>query len=483
MVCLGQIDAVAHKANVRVQRPVLVDVFGIVQAFARIVFGTVYMNRRIAFVFQVFVVIITGDILFRSIRICSRNLRRNASRNTAVPNQTFFVRTRNLIQAIVGAGDGCTQIVFAVIFLIRFIAIDRKVLTHETQIQVDRAYVSSSHHFQVLHFAQILVVGTVRTHDTAPRVAHQVVVGTKGHLQHCQVLIIYIGITNARINVLVQFRRIAMPNEFTLVAIVLVLDIGRRLAGDTSRRRCRVPRKSGKGISKARNRRFKIFDKGFIVPAGVCVMATGGKFRLEAPAGLGVRLNSGNQVHEVGQSLYRVLQTQVHAPQHAGEGLVPEGRGLGRGALALIQRSDTKEGSRTKAVTLQREFRSRAQQQLVVYLEQGFAFKGDLDFLVGVQGALAQKLNLTKLVVHLVVRSTNKGGRTCSQLFCTRRNIHARTRTHRIARIRIPDANNGVTTFTHRFKIEPAGKAIQLVNRQCIKLGHGSSGIQQAKRL
>ena len=197
-------------------------------------------------------------------------------------------------------------------------------------------------------------------------------------------LVVHIGVAYTRIDVLVQFRGVAVPNKLALVAIVLVLDVSRRLACNATRRRCRIPRKSGKGISKARNRRFEIFYKGLVVSAGVCVMAAGGKFRLEPPAGFCIRLDSGNQVHEVRQGLHRVLQAQVHAPQHAGEGLVTEGRGLGRSALALVQRCDTEQGSRTKAVTFQREFRSRAQQQLVVYLEQGLAFKGDLDFLVGV---------------------------------------------------------------------------------------------------
>ena len=124
MVRLGQIDAVPHEADVRVQRTVLVDVFGIVQAFTGVVFGTVDVYRRITFIFQILVVIILGNIRSRGIRIGSRNLRRNTSRNTAVPHQALFVGTGNLIQTIVGTGNSCTQVVFAVIFLIRFVTVD-----------------------------------------------------------------------------------------------------------------------------------------------------------------------------------------------------------------------------------------------------------------------------------------------------------------------------------------------------------------------
>ena len=67
MVRTRQVYAVAHKTNVRIQRTIFVDIFRIVESFTGVVFGSIDMHRRIAFVFQIFVVIVPGNIRSRSI--------------------------------------------------------------------------------------------------------------------------------------------------------------------------------------------------------------------------------------------------------------------------------------------------------------------------------------------------------------------------------------------------------------------------------
>ena len=67
----------------------------------------------------------------------------------------------------------------------------------------------------------------------------------------------------------------------------------------------------------------------------------------------------------------RVLQAQVHAPQHAGVGFVTQSRRLGRRALALVKGGNTEHGSRAHAVQIQRGVEVRCFHQQVVAARLG----------------------------------------------------------------------------------------------------------------
>ena len=207
-------------------------------------------------------------------------------------------------------------------------------------------------------------------------------------------------------------------------------------------------------------------------------MAAGSEFSFIAPRRLGRRVDPRNQVHQFGQSRHRVLQAQVHAPQHAGVGFVTQSRRLGRRALALVKGGNTEHGSRAHAVQIQREFGAGAKQQLVVDFKQRFAFVSDLDFFIRVKGALTQKFNLAQFIVHFVVGSTDKGRRTRRHLFCTRRNIHTGTTAHGIAGTGVTDTQGRAAALTHRFEIETVRVARKVVNRERIELRHSRRRIQ-----
>ena len=227
---IGQINAVTDKANVPIQRTVLVDIFGIIGTFARVLFGTVNIYRRITFVIQIIVIVIASDIGCRGIRIrrivALFNLTFIALAN---PFNAFFFRTCLVVQATVMQGSRCTQVIFAVVVSVRGFTANRKVFADQTKVKVNGTHVTACHDFDVPHVAQVLVVAAVRAHNTTPRITRQVIVGTQGHLEHGQVLVINIGITHRRINILVQLRIVAVPNKFTLVSIVLILNIGRSI--------------------------------------------------------------------------------------------------------------------------------------------------------------------------------------------------------------------------------------------------------------
>ena len=478
-VRVREIDAVTHEVDVRIKRAVLVDVFGIVCAFAGVVFRTVNSDRRVAVVVQVFVEVIQRDIGRRA-RLHSRVYARNTFARTAIPHGDLFFGTGSVVEALVMERRRGAQVVFAIVNAVRFVTIDRKVFTHLAQVEEQRAHVTTGHDLDVLHLAHVLVVRTVRAHHATPGITRQVVVRTQGHLEHGQVLVVHVGVADIVVDILVEFGIVAMPDEFALVAEIQSRNIGRGIVLHAARRRRMVPGKPRQRIREAVRRRLEIFDKRFGIVARIRVVAAARKFRLEPPAGLGFGLDARNLVHEVGQRLYRILQAQVHAPQEAGEGFVAERRSLGRRALALVECSNAEHGTGTESVTFQREFRSRAQQQLVVYLEKRFTFERHLDFLVRVKGALAQEFNLAKFVVHLVVGTAGKHGRTRRQLFGTRRDIHTGASAHGIARVRVAHADGGTAALAHRFKVELARVAVQVIDRQRIELRDGIRRIKVA---
>ena len=254
LVGVGQVDTITDKADVLIQRPILVDIFGIVGTFTSVVFGSVNLSGRIAFVFQIVIIIVTGNIVCRSIHItlARTQLSTFTGAGTAIPHRVKFIETRQAVKALVMKCRSGANIIFTVILAIRSSTVNRKVFTDKAQIQVERAHISARHHFDVLHIAQVMVILAVRAHDTTPGISGQIVICTQGHLEHSQMLVVHIGISHRRINVLVQFSVVAMPNEFTLVPIILVFDISqgayisiicRRF--HTARRRSLVPGKTG----------------------------------------------------------------------------------------------------------------------------------------------------------------------------------------------------------------------------------------------
>ena len=481
---IGQVNAVTDKANILIQRTVLVNIFSIVSTFTRVVFGSVNIDRRVTFIFQIIVVIIAGNISRRTVRIQSAVVLFDLTvLALANPFYAFFFSTAPVIQALVVQGCCRTQIVFTIIQTVRGLTVNRKVFTHQTEIKINGAHITARHHFDVFHVAQVLVVATVRAHNTTPRITRQVVIGTQGHLENGQVLVIDIGITHRRINILVQFRIVTVPNKFALVLVVQALNISQRIRFNTTRRRCLVPRKSSQRIRKARSSRFKIFDQRRLFIARVRIMAASRKFSLETPAGLRCRVDTRNKIHQFSQSRHGILQAEVHSPQHARIRFVTESRGLCRCALALVQSGNTEHRTRAQAIQVKRKFGASTQQQLVVYFEQRFAFVSDLDFLVRVKSAFTQEFNLAKFIVDFVVRTANKGCRTRRHLFSTRRNIHTGTTAHRIARARITNAQSRATALTHRFEIETVRVARKVIDRQRIQLSHRCGGIQITQRL
>ena len=208
-------------------------------------------------------------------------------------------------------------------------------------------------------------------------------------------------------------------------------------------------------------------------------MAARRKFSFELPARRSRRVDARNLVDQFRQGGNGILQAEVHAPQDAVERFVAERRRFGCRALALVQGRHTEDRAVTEAVTVQREFCTGAQQQLVVDFEQRFAFKSDLDFLIRIKRTFAQKFNLSQLVVDFVVDATCKYGRACGQLFCAGRNIHTRARTYGMARIRVTHANRRIAALTDRLEVEAARIAVQVVNRQVVQLRHRIRRVQQ----
>ena len=464
---IGQINSVTDIADIHVQGTILVNIFGIVGAFTRVLFSSVNFLRRIAFVVQIFVVIIAGDIVRRRIDISHANAQFRAltRSRTAVPHRVKFIGATQTVKALVMQGSRRTNIVFTVIITVRRGTVNRKVFADKAQVEIQGPNITTSHHLDILHIAQVLVVAAVRAHNTAPGIARQVIVCAQRHLEHGQVLVIDIGIAHRRIDVLVQFRIVAVPNEFALVFVIQVFDVGRMILVRATRRRCMVPRKSRKRIRQSRSRRFKIFHKSRLFIARIRIVAARRKFSFITPAGLCRRVDARNQVHKFGKGGHGILQAEVHAPQHAGIRFVAESRGLCRSALALVQGGNAEHGSSTHAVQIKRKFGAGTEQQFVVDFEQRFAFVAHLDFLVRVKGTFTQKFNLTQFVVHFVVGAANKGRRTCRHLFGTRRNIHTGATAHRIARARVTHANRRTTALTNRFEIETVRVARKVIDR------------------
>ncbi len=197
-VRIRQIDAVTHEADILVQGAVLVDVFGIVGAFARVLFGSVDSPGRIAFFIQVVVKIIVSDIVRRRIYIAHPHAIFSALTRigSAIPNRVDFVRSTYAIKALVIERRRCPQVIFAVVIPVRRSSVNREVFANKTQVQVERTHVSARHHFDILHIAHILVVTTVRTHHATPGITSQVVVRAERHLEYRQVLIVNIGISD-----------------------------------------------------------------------------------------------------------------------------------------------------------------------------------------------------------------------------------------------------------------------------------------------
>ena len=211
-------------------------------------------------------------------------------------------------------------------------------------------------------------------------------------------------------------------------------------------------------------------------------MPTTGKFSFNAPVRRCGCLDTRNGIDQVRESLHRILQAEVEAPKEAGVRFVTKSRNFGGCALALVKGGNAKDRTSTKAIEVKRQFSTSTQKQLVVHFKHGLAFKLDLDFLVRVKSAFTQKFDLAKFIVDFVVRPTDKRCRTGSHLFRTRRNIHAATAIHGIARIRITHAKRRVTALAHRFKVEQARVTVQVVNRERVKLFHRRGSIQVTQR-
>ena len=156
----------------------------------------------------------------------------------------MFFRTGKSVEALIVQCSRRAQIVFAVILPVRRIAVDGKVFAHKPQIQEDASDISPRDNFDIFHVAQVLVVARIRAHDAAPAVAHQIVVRSERELQNRQTLVIDIAVSDRRIDVLVENRVVAMPDEFALVLVILAFDVSARVRIDTPRRRSLVPRKS-----------------------------------------------------------------------------------------------------------------------------------------------------------------------------------------------------------------------------------------------
>ena len=137
-----------------------------------------------------------------------------------------------------------TEIVFTVVFTVRCKTANRNIFAHQAQIDEDGTHITASDHFHVFHMAQVMVVAAIRAHDTAPGIAHEIIVCTERHLEHGQMLVVDIGVTDVRIDVLVQFRAVAVPNKFTLMAVIQILDVGTKIISHAARRRRLVPRQA-----------------------------------------------------------------------------------------------------------------------------------------------------------------------------------------------------------------------------------------------
>ena len=273
-----------------------------------------------------------------------------------------------------------------------------------------------------------------------------------------------------------------MPDKLTLVPIVLALDVCQSIRLHTARRRRLVPRQAGQRISQPRSSRLEIFHQRRAFFTRIRIVATRREFRLVTPAGLRRRIDARNQVHQFREGRNRILQTEVHAQQHAGVRFVSERRSLRRSTLALVQGGDAKHGTSTHAVKVQRKFRTGAQQKLVVNFEQGFAFVAHLDFLVRVKGAFTQKFNLAEFIVNFVVGTADKCRRTRRHLFGSRRNIHTGASAHGIARTRVTHTQHGIAALAHRLKIEAVRIALEVVDRKRIELSHRRRGVQVTHR-
>ena len=122
--------------------------------------------------------------------------------------------------------SGChTKLVFTVIDTVRSFTIDRKIFANKAQVNEDRTRITTGNHFHILHLAQVVIVRAVRAHDTAPRIAHKVIIRTERHLKDGQVLVINIGVAHIIVNVLVKLRIVAMPNKFTLMLVILIFNV------------------------------------------------------------------------------------------------------------------------------------------------------------------------------------------------------------------------------------------------------------------
>ena len=202
LVRIRQVDAVTHEVDVRIERTILVDIFGIVGAFAGVIFRTVDSDRRVTVVVQVLVKVIECDISRRSRfrRIPNRTL---ATRNTAVPHKAFFFVPGLLVKSLIVKRRCRTQVVFAIVVTVRLMTANGNVFTHLAQVEEQGAHVTTGNDLDILHLAHILVVGAVRAHHATPRITHQVVVRTERHLEYGQVLVVHIGVADVRIDVLV----------------------------------------------------------------------------------------------------------------------------------------------------------------------------------------------------------------------------------------------------------------------------------------
>ena len=471
LVCIRKIDSITDKANVHIKRAVPIDIFGIIRTFAQVIFCSVNACRRVAFVVQILEVI-AGNILRRDIHICRSISSRITARNAAIPHNLVFIGAYLAVKAAVMLRRCHANQVFTIIDAIRLFTVYREVFANEAQVDENGTGITTSDNFDVLHLAHILIIRAVRAHDTAPRIAHQVIVRTQRHLEHGQVLVIDIGIANVIVNVLVQLRIVAVPDKFTFMTVIQIFDVSRWERINATRRRCRIPGKSRQRIHKTRRRRFEVFHKRGLVFARVRIVAATGKFRFDAPVRSCRRADARNRVHQVRERLDGILQADVEAPEEARIRFVAKRRDFGSRALAPVKGGNAKHRTGTKAIKVKRQFRTRTQEELVIDFKQRLAFKLDLDFLVRVQSAVAQKFNLAEFVVDFVVGTADKRRRTCRHLFGTRRNIHAASAIDGIARIRVTHAQHRITALAHRLKVESACVTVQVINRKRIELSH-----------
>ena len=379
-----------------------------------------------------------------------------------------------------------SQSIFTIVNPIRSESINRKVFAHKAKVQIQTSHITARNDFHILHVAQILVVTGIGTHDTTPAISRQIIVGSKRQFQNGQALVIHIAVADRRVDVFVQHRIVTVPNKFTFVLIIQIFDIGSCIAdrrSDTARRRRRIPRKTGQRIHKSRFARFKILEKSRLSTARVGVVVTARKFRFKAPVRSRLRVNARDHVHKIRHPLRRILQAQVHAPEEARIRFTAKRRRARGRTLTLVKRRNTEERTFPEAITGQRKFRSRTEQDLVIDFEQRFAFEFDRDFLVRVKSRFAQKFNLAKLVVHIIINATRKDCRARLQFFGAFRNIHAASCIHRIARARIANADDRILSFTDTFKVEAARVLrTQVRNRERIKFRHRRRRVHIAER-